>query len=192
MGVTIFYKGKLNHPDLTNNFLEEMADIAKAMEWDFKPINNKGKFQESLLNGIIIYPHKDSESLDMVIDQKGHLRNIIMMKYAPEKPEYAYENFIKTQFAPVEIHIAIVKLFRYIQKRYMSNLKIIDEGSYWETGDAGLLKKKIDFLNTKIRELGALLNAVKIKEGDSPESIADKIEQILSEKLSKGGPPEHN
>ena len=190
MGITIFFKGKLNHPDLTNNFLAEMADIAQAMEWDYKSQNYNDKLLEVMINGLIIIPHKDSEPLSLLIDKEGYFRNGIMLRFAPEKPQYTYVNFIKTQFAPIEIHIALVKLFKYIKKKYVSNLEIIDEGDYWETGNAELLKQKFDFINFKIRELEAALSSVIIKEGESPESIADKIEQILSAKQTKGIPPE--
>ncbi len=189
MGVTIHYKGKLNLPSLSVAFCEEMEDISKAMGWDFEVFNDCHDLQPIRLTGLFIYPHRNSEPLSLIFDYEGCLRNVVMLKYPDEHPEFTYMNFIKTQFAPVEIHIAVVKLLRYIQKKYMTNLEVNDEGGYWETEDAALLKKRVDFLNFKMDELKNDLNSINIKEGESPESIAEKIEYLLSKKLLKGYPP---
>jgi hypothetical protein len=87
-------------------------------------------------------------------------------------------NFIKTQFAPVEIHIAVIKLLKYIQQKYISNLDVYDEGDYWQTGnDQKFLKGKIDFLNAAINHLENVLNSIEFEKDSSAESIADKNEK---------------
>ena len=112
-------------------------------------------------------------------DQQGTLRNAFAMEFAGEDSELTYLNFIKTQFAPVENHIAIIKLLKYIQQKYISNLDVYDEGEYWQTGDEKILKRKIDFLNSVMDQLEDVLNTIEIEEGSSAESIADKIEEVL-------------
>ncbi len=69
--------------------------------------------------------------------------------------------------------------------KYFNNLKVIDEGGYWETEDATLLKEKIDFLNDKMDELADLHKNMVVDKDDTAESIADKIEKLLKEKLQK-------
>jgi len=44
----------------------------------------------------------------------------------------------------------VIKLLKYIQKKYVDNLEVIDEGDYWQTKDAILLKGKFDFLTEKM------------------------------------------
>jgi hypothetical protein len=178
MGVTIHYKGKLTSTDNIDSFCEEMEDIAKSMGWkhsvfDFD-VNDK-----TPVKGVIIRPHEKSESLQLISDRQGNLRNVFAMEFAGEDSELTYLNFIKTQFAPVEIHIAVIKLLKYIQQKYISNLDVYDEGEYWQTGDEKILKRKIDFLNSVMDQLEDVLNTIEIEEGSSAESIADKIEEVL-------------
>jgi len=178
MGVTIHYKGKLNSADDIDLFYEEMEDIAKSMGWKHSVFNFDLKDKEPL-KGVIIQPHPNSESLQLISDQQGNLRNAFAMEFAGEDSELTYLNFIKTQFAPVENHIAVIKLLKYIQQKYISNLDVYDEGEYWQTGSEKILKQKIDFLNSVMDQLEDVLNTIEIEKGSSAESIADKIEEVL-------------
>jgi hypothetical protein len=178
MGVTIHYKGKLNSADDIGSFCEEIEDIAKSMGWKHSAFDFDLKDKEPL-KGVIIQPHPKSESLQLMTDQQGNLRNAFAMEFAGEDSELTYLNFIKTQFAPVENHIAVIKLLKYIQQKYISNLDVYDEGEYWQTGDEKILKRKIDFLNSVMDQLEDVLNTIEIEEGASAESLADKIEEVL-------------
>jgi hypothetical protein len=73
----------------------------------------------------------------------------------------------------------VIKLLKYIQQKYISNLDVYDEGEYWQTGDEKILKRKIDFLNSVMDQLEDVLNTIEIEEGTRAESIADKIEEVL-------------
>jgi hypothetical protein len=155
-----------------------MEDIAKSMGWKHSVFDFDLKDKEPI-KGIIIQPHPKSESLQFITDQQGNLRNAFAMEFAVNDQELTYLNFIKTQFAPVEIHIAVIKLLKYIQKKYISNLDVYDEGDYWQTGDEKILKGKIDFLNGAINQLTDVLNSIEFDKDSSPESIVDKIEEVL-------------
>jgi hypothetical protein len=179
MGVTIHYKGKLNSNDELDSFCEEMEDIAKSMGWKHTVIDKFDTNDKTPVKGIIIRPHEKSESLQLISDQLGNLRNVFAFEFAGEDSELTYMNFIKTQFAPVEIHIAVIKLLKYIQQKYISNLDVYDEGDYWQTGNEKILKGKIDFLNGAINYMSDVLNSIDFEEGSSAESIADKIEKVL-------------
>jgi hypothetical protein len=65
----------------------------------------------------------------------------------------------------------------------MTNLWVLDEGCYWETSDAGLLRQKIAFLNSMMDKLEGVLNTLTVGKDDSPEAVADKSEQLLSKKI---------
>lgn len=179
MGVTIYYKGKLDSVKDIASFCDELEDIAKSMQWKhsvFREFDNKDKVP---LKGLIISPHPDSESLQFMTDQLGFLRNAFSFRFREPDDSLTFSNFIKTQFAPVDIHIAIVKLLKYVQKKYISNLEVYDDGQYWETGDAGILEKKINFLNSAMDFLEDALNSTEFKPNDTVETVAQKIEEIL-------------
>jgi hypothetical protein len=63
-----------------------------------------------------------------MVDKKGFLRNPFMLEISKGDDEFTWFNHIKTQFAPVEIHVAVIKLLKYIQQKYISNLDVYDEG----------------------------------------------------------------
>ena len=184
MGITIHFKGKLNTPDLTTSFLEEVEDIAKSMEWNYTvfPESKDGK---PAPKGLFIQPHPNSEFLQFMVDTKGHFRNAVMLEYFEENKDSTFYNSIKTQFAPIEIHIAIIKLLKYLKQKYISNIEVWDEGDYWQTGDTKLLHEKFEFLNNKLNEFESILNSIEFEKNDTAQSVADKIEQVLKRRLGK-------
>ena len=68
----------------------------------------------------------------MFFDKNGHLHSPLEMKISQEKETKSeeYYQFVKTQFAPPEIHISIVSPLQFFKKRYISNLTVEDEGDY--------------------------------------------------------------
>lgn len=48
------------------------------------------------------------------------------------------QEFTKTQFAGVQIHLGVLKLLKAIQPLFR-NLKVEDEGEWWETKDTQIL-----------------------------------------------------
>ncbi|NWG28500.1 MAG: hypothetical protein HXY48_08200, partial [Ignavibacteriaceae bacterium] len=92
--------------------------------------------------------------------------------------------FIKTQFAPPEIHIAIVKLLKYLKNKYIANLEVIDEGGYWETEDKELLIKNISFLNRKMDQVEEIISSIvdDLNQLSKEEAII-LLEKTLREKL---------
>ncbi len=179
MGVTIHYKGKLNSPDLIDTFCEELVDISKEMGWHYDYFDFDKKKDKIPLKGLFIGVHKKAEPLIFMMDQSGFLRNPIMIEHFNDDADTTYFNHTKTQFAPVEVHIAIIKLLKYIHKKYIANLEVWDEGDYWEKEDPFILKEKIDFLTEKINFLADTLNSVEFEKGASAESVADKIEEVF-------------
>jgi len=196
MGITIHYKGKLNNLDLLNTFCDEIKDIAKDMNWSFNTINNdlnkpnssymdeNGHIKGHIpIKGVNVIIHPKAESLSFLFDKNGNLRNLLMMTYKNGKESEGSYIFIKTQFAPIEIHITIVTLLVYIKKKYISNLEVIDEGNYWETHNKKILKEKLSFVNKKIDKLRTLISEIKIDGTDTSETILRKIENVLKKKL---------
>ena len=103
------------------------------------------------IRGLIIDVHPDCETVHLLFNRLGLLRS-----YAPQAPGYYTEQeyfFVKTQFAPIEVHVAICELLRFVKDNYISGLKVTDEGEYWDTGDREKLAMYLGFINDKLREL---------------------------------------
>ena len=92
---------------------------------------------------------------------------------------------VKTQFAPAEVHIAVVNLLRFLKKRYIPNLEVHDEGGYWETSDKEKLIEKMKFLDEKMDLVAKTLSEIQIENARdlSLEELAKIIEEKLKKKL---------
>jgi hypothetical protein len=151
MGITILYRGQLKSPALIDKIRGDLKEIADRMGWeytildeDFKtPTDARLEVSEKgceicghpALKGISLNVHKHCSSFDFFFDVNGILRDPVQMVKTGQEQEVEPEalpfTFVKTQFAPPEIHITLVKFLRYLQEKYFQRLEVIDEGSYW-------------------------------------------------------------
>lgn len=182
MGVTIHYYGKLNKPELADEICNELIDISKELNWTITKIDG----DSYLKKGVIIGPHPNAEPLPLVFDNGGVLKNPFTVEYNRNNKKQLDDSYhsIKTQFAPIEIHVGVIKLLKYLKKKYLNNLTVHDEGSYWETENVKILEEKISFINKKMDEVEGILKEIPIDEHETTESMIVKIEKILKEKLS--------
>lgn len=184
MGITINYKGKLDSPSLTDAFCDELEDIAQSMGWDYNRFDFDEK-DETPVKGLFIGPKDKSEPLQFMIDKEGYLRNALLLEHFDHTDEMTFLNHTKTQYAPIGIHIVIIKLLKYLHQKYISNLEVWDEGDYWQTGDAVLLKKKMDFLAEKMDQFATMLESAPVDANETTESLIDKIEEIFKKLRNK-------
>lgn len=141
------------------------------------------------LKGVQINIHPDCEPLQIYFDSKGNLQTPVGMVLLLEgrlKPGKSYTS-VKTQFAPPDIHIAIINLLKFLKNRYISDLEVYDEGEYWESGDRDLLIEKIAHIKQGMDILEEALNTMDVKnlEQYTPEEMAKLLEKILKKKLDK-------
>jgi hypothetical protein len=92
----------------------------------------------------------------------------------------------KTQYAGPEIHIALIKLLRYLAKRYFESFHLDDEGNYWETGDEQVLAGRFGTYHSLHGRLSAAMKNITPIPGESAESLADRMEEILKNKFNGG------
>ena len=137
MGVTIHYEGQLK------SYADYDSLIAKAQQF---AINNNMPFilfnepnkqllrvkdeqdwdYEGSVKGIKIQPDENTDPLWLEFDENNYV-----------------QDFCKTQFADISIHIKIIGLFKDFQP-YFHELIITDEGEYWDTYNREHLQKLFD------------------------------------------------
>jgi len=202
MGVTIHYRGTIDEPERILDLQRELADIAKSMGWehslrdddwavppDAVLVHEQGAARITGhlgLKGISLLSGGGGEALSFFVDAAGRLRSIMDMILQCEgrtTPGNAWVS-MKTQFLSPDVHVWIVGLLKYLQKRYFSNLEVDDEGGFWETGDRAALEAKMRLLNEKMDELATGLKAESLGDlsGLSAEDIASRIENYLKER----------
>jgi hypothetical protein len=86
---------------------------------------------------------------------------------------------VKTQFGPIEGHVALVELLRGIKREFMPDLEVMDEGGYWEERDVVKLRQRIEFLGRAISMLADELT----KDRLSPEAREDS--EILATRIER-------
>lgn len=137
MGVTIHFEGRL----ISDNAFQEVMAISKQfaesndMEYSFIREDNKILYRvkdekdwnyEGLTKGIKIQPSPDSDPLWLEFDKDNYV-----------------QDFCKTQFADIQVHLQIIELFRLLEGRF-ETFFVEDEGEYWETRNIELLQKHIN------------------------------------------------
>jgi hypothetical protein len=122
MGITIHFQGRMNPKIKTKEFYILTSLICKENKWEVTDL------QETEQKGLIfvVTSHENCELLIFRITPEGY-----------------FSDHCKTQFAPIEVHMGIIKLFDQVRIKF-SELIIKDEGGYWESRDQTVLQERID------------------------------------------------
>lgn len=94
-------------------------------------------------------------------------------------PELIYTISTKTQYAGIDAHVALIRLFRYLSKKYFSHFEMNDEGNFWETDDLTVLKNQFSAYERAIKSFADVLQGLERIPGESPDSLATRIEELL-------------
>ena len=214
MGVTLHYRGTLDDLNRLPVLCDELADVAQAMGWTAVRIDDDydapadarlnhdadGAHVEgnSGLKGIVLTPDDGSESLWFCFDREGQLRSLlgqVLLLDGTLKPEESWA-FTKTQFSSPARHVWMVGLLRYVQKHYVSNLEVRDDGGYWDTGDLAELRRRMDLINNMIADMTTALTGPRFAHlaGQSAEDVVaaiEKIAQDLHNPPAEANPPDN-
>jgi len=163
MGVTIHYQGRLKKDverDFVINLARQFAEVYR-MEYHIREEENSlferwlgteewNYYSSSKM--IIINPGERAEALIFDFDDDGFI-----------------QWFCKTQFAEIEVHIRIIQLLRLMEP-YFEELDVMDEGEYWDTGDASILEAKRNEIFRAIE-----IVAQHLESGGGLESLGDLL-----------------
>ena len=200
MGVTIHYSGKLDHLNSIDSLREELIDICTAMKWKWNSLDDdwsksvdatlvheeeNGSIVGHLgLKGISFSPHRDCETVNIFFDSKGLLMSPIGVILTLEGKINCTGTSVKTQFAPLHVHMTLIKLLKYLKKRYISDIDVLDEGGYWEAENEQVLRKRIDRLNRAMDQLDEGLSKLTMKKSTSTSISVREIEKIIRRLLN--------
>jgi len=126
MGVTIHFEGRLKNEASLEQVIGAARTFAEREGWRHEPINETATTLERVrdeedwdyhgpTSGIAVYPHENAEPLRLEFD-----RDLFVQEY------------IKTQYAPAQIHVKVVDLLKEIAPAF-AEFAVVDEGEYWDT-----------------------------------------------------------
>jgi len=199
MGLTFHYQGTIKETRRIAKLSDEVKDICETMDWRYQ--NRDFEFELDThvlehigfadkpnvkLSGIMFCPHPESEWVYLYFTEKGQLTSPATMQFLDTNidPDFAFSAFTKTQHAGPEVHIAILKLLDYLNKKYELSLQIIDEGEYWETKDETRLRNNFERNGLLIEMVTHALEGSEATPSMTPLGILKQIEDILK-KISK-------
>ena len=146
MGVTIHYQGHLRDEAAYQAVIGLASVFAEGLGWQTTPIleesvvlhryeGDKDYKYTGPAKGLVIQPHENCEPFRLEFD-----RSLFV------------QDFVKTQFAPIEIHIRLVELLKSLNLHF-EKLEVEDEGEYFETLDQERLKCNIDHFFDVLEDL---------------------------------------
>jgi hypothetical protein len=199
MGLSIHYRGRLDNVNQLLALRDELMDIASRNGWQYGTLDedwhvpadailtHRGKTAEITghlgLKGIQLKPTGQSEPLQFFFDSEGNLRspvNVVLIQSGMLTLDDAWIS-VKTQFLSAQTHVVIIRMLKYMKRRHLSNLEVIDEGRYWETGDDRILKEKMRLINEKLDFVSRELSSERFGDARrlSVDEIAARIERLF-------------
>ena len=96
--------------------------------------------------------------------------------------QYLYQCSSKTQYAGIHAHEMIIGVFRYLNKNYLKEFKLTDEGHFWETGDKVLLIKTFEGYTSLINGFAKALSETNKNENEDLDGYLERVIREFREK----------
>jgi hypothetical protein len=143
MGVTVHYRGRIESPklqafeDFVVEWVREHGGAPRV--WRSRSDEDPGR----VVRGVLVELASGLEGVSFLVSPEAWLLPVTEIEQAeraplPEPPWV----FVKTQFAAIEAHVALVELLSAIKERFVPSLEVNDEGEYWERRDLNTLKAR--------------------------------------------------
>jgi len=197
MGLSFHYNGKIADKKLLSNLIEDLEDISQLHKWKYEiletefPEENHGEnYYNQQVYGICFTP-PECETVFVSFLSNGKMSSPMLLDFwgdAKKEPEkdYLYMLSVKTQYAGAEIHKLLMGIFHFLNKQYLSEFELYDEGDYWETGDDALLLKHFSQNAFLINSFKTALQSLPIQEDESPEDYIFRIIKDIQNKQNPG------
>ena len=179
------YRGRLADLARIEDFEDRLVDFALEIGglvriWRTWADDNP----ERMVRGVILDLAPGQESTSLLISPEGWLIGLTDIEDAEdgrlEEPPWC---FTKTQFGPVEGHVALVELLVALKREFLPDLEVSDEGGYWETHDLAelvrrrsLIKAAIDGLAEGLRRYGLSREAA-----EDPSILLRHVERVAEQ-----------
>jgi hypothetical protein len=185
MGVTVAYRGGLADLSRIEDFEDRLLDLALEVGglgqiWRSQADDNP----ERMVRGVILDLAPGQESTSLLLSPEGWLIGLIDIEDAElgrlKEPPWC---FVKTQFGPVEGHVALVEMLAALKREFLPDLEVSDEGGYWETRDLADLMRKRTLIERAIGGLaeGLKRSGLSHEAAEDPEILLRHVERVAEQ-----------
>ena len=203
MSLTIHYTVRMRDMKRLPELVAEVEDICKSLKWSYHHFDDtfevpahtmplesaQGDPKVIRLKGILFSPTK-CEPVFLTFTPEGWSSSFLNLQIPEQIAEIGsmlmYCINVKTQYAGEDIHIALVHLLKYLEKKYFSYAEVSDEGEYWETMDKAVLHKRFEVYNGLMNMVASVLETAEWKVTDNPHEIATQLEDLLKNRFKLG------
>ena len=124
------------------------------------------------------------EPLQLTFGRDGKLVSGIALMHGLEPAEYV---FTKTQYAGIDVHMAIVRLLRYLTEKYFAAFEMVDESGFWEEEDEGKLRSQFGAYERVMDQVSEMVEAAPAPgqaRGDEArgDELVKRLEAVLRER----------
>ena len=134
MGLTIFYSGRLKNVQQIPTLIDEVCDICDGLQWCCEIFEPSKHYP---LSGVVFCP-PGSEEIWLTFMSNGCLASPASLYDITGDPIPLSNNIVVdsiVQYAGPEAHMELIKVLRYLSKKYFSRFSVTDESEYWKSGD---------------------------------------------------------
>ena len=196
MGVTIHYRGRLADLTRIEDFEDRLLDLAlevggQAQIWR----SHADQDPQRVVRGIILNLAPGQDSTSLLVSPEGWLIGLTDIEDAERgvlaEPPWC---FTKTQFGPVEGHVALIEMLAELRREFVPDLEVSDEGGYWETHDLAELARRRGVVQQAIDAMaeGLQRHGLSREAAEDPDILRKRIERIAAQvHCILQRPPEH-
>lgn len=193
MGLSFHYSGAFKNNASLSDMIEEVKDIAQVNQWkytvyekEFPKADVEKDTHNQNIYGISFNPPECEPVFLCFLSNRRMSSPPHLEMYGrstkQDERKYLYMLSVKTHYAGIHVHKRVIDLLKYLNEKYFDELKVSDEGQYWETGDDELLEK----IFKRYYEVHDIVGNALEKNSRMPnESFEDYFQRILKQKGKK-------
>jgi hypothetical protein len=183
MGLSIHFSGRLHKAEYLPALIEEIKDVSNVYGWKYHIYNahfpndtfeNHTSFEN--IYGIDFTP-TNCETISLAFLSNGVMvcpERISFFAHTNNEP-HIYTVSVKTQFAGVFVHQLLIRLFKYLNKKYFENFKFNDESHYWETDNESLMQERFKEYNNLLDNVVLSVQTFPIESGEDMISYFKRL-----------------
>jgi hypothetical protein len=185
MGITFSYRGRLADLTRVEDFEDRLIDFAlevggQAQVWRSQADEDPSR----VVRGVILNLAPGQEPASLLLSPEGWLIGLVDIEAAEcgrlEGPPWC---FVKTQFGPLEGHVALAEMFAVLRDEFLTDLEVLDDGGYYPTRDLAELTRRHSLVGQAINGLveGLRRYGLSREAAEDPDILARHVERVAAQ-----------